>query len=154
MRDAGYEARPAEQAAEAGPVSAWAGFAPVAVGLALSFPLVLPMVTGWLGLPFMLPAWLQFLLATPVQFVLGARFYAAGWRAVRAGAGNMDVLVAVGTSAGWGLSVWLWLTGSAGDMPHLYFEASAVVITLVLLGKWLEARAKRCLLYTSDAADE
>ena len=143
VRDAGYEARPAEQAAEAGPVSAWAGFAPVAVGLALSFPLVLPMVTGWLGLPFMLPAWLQFLLATPVQFVLGARFYAAGWRAVRAGAGNMDVLVAVGTSAGWGLSVWLWLTGSAGDMPHLYFEASAVVITLVLLGKWLEARAKR-----------
>ena len=55
----------------------------------------------------------------------------------------MDLLVALGTSAGYGLSVQQWLTAPAGSMPHLYFEASAVVITLVLLGKWLEARAKR-----------
>jgi len=55
----------------------------------------------------------------------------------------MDLLVAIGTSAGWALSVWLWLSAAPGETPHLYFEASAVVITLVLLGKWLEARAKR-----------
>jgi P-type Cu+ transporter len=88
----------------------------------------------------MLPAWLQFMLATPVQFILGARFYKAGWHALKALSGNMDLLVAIGTSAGWGLSVWLWLSS---DSSHLYFEASAVVVTLVLLGKWLEARAKR-----------
>jgi Cu+-exporting ATPase len=90
----------------------------------------------------------QFVLATPVQFVLGARFYKAGWHALLAGSGNMDLLVALGTTAGWALSVWLWLTAPAGAMVHLYFEGSAVVITLVLLGKWLEARAKR---QTTDA---
>ena len=87
--------------------------------------------------------WLQFALATPVQFILGARFYRAGWRAVRAGTGNMDLLVALGTSAGYGLSLYLLLAARPGTVPHLYFEASAVVITLVLLGKWLEARARR-----------
>jgi Cu+-exporting ATPase len=81
-------------------------------------------------------------LATPVQFIFGARFYVAAWKAVRAGAGNMDLLVALGTSAGYGLSVYEWAT-AAGRMPHLYFEASAVVIALVLLGKYLESRAKR-----------
>jgi Cu+-exporting ATPase len=91
----------------------------------------------------MLPAWLQFALATPVQFVLGARFYKAGWHALKALTGNMDLLVAIGTTAGWLLSVWLWMTAHAGHAPHLYFEGSAVVITLVLLGKWLEARAKQ-----------
>jgi Cu+-exporting ATPase len=90
----------------------------------------------------MLPAWVQFVLATPVQFILGARFYKAGWAAAKALSGNMDLLVAIGTSAGWGLSMWLWLTAMPGHAPHLYFEASAVVVTLVLLGKWLEARAK------------
>jgi Cu+-exporting ATPase len=75
-----------------------------------------------------------------VQFVLGARFYRAGWHALKSGAGNMDLLVAVGTTAGWGLSMWMWL---ARDSAHLYFEASAVVVALVLLGKWLEVRAKR-----------
>jgi Cu+-exporting ATPase len=84
------------------------------------------------------------LLATPVQFWLGARFYRAGWKALRAGAGNMDLLVAIGTSAAYALSVYQLLAPAAGHgMPHLYFESSAVVITLVLLGKWLEARAKR-----------
>jgi Cu+-exporting ATPase len=95
------------------------------------------------GLHWMLPAWIQFALATPVQFVLGARFYTAGWHAAKALTGNMDLLVAIGTTAGWALSVWLWLTAAQGAMPHLYFEGSAVVVTLVLLGKWLEARAKR-----------
>ncbi|PLY41913.1 copper-translocating P-type ATPase [Janthinobacterium sp. ROICE36] len=114
----------------------------VAFSAVLAFPLMLPMLLEWAGIHLMLPGWLQFALATPVQFYFGARFYKAGWKAARAGSGNMDLLVALGTSAAYGLSVYQWLT--AGEMsPHLYFEASAVVITLVLLGKWLESRAKR-----------
>ena len=116
---------------------------PVALAIALSLPLALPMVGMLWGAHWMLPGGLQWLLATPVQFWLGARFYSAGARALRAGSGNMDLLVALGTSAAYGLSVYLWLTAEDGAMPHLYFEASAVVITLVLLGKWLETRAKR-----------
>ncbi|QNP58409.1 heavy metal translocating P-type ATPase [Paenacidovorax monticola] len=143
VRNAGYEPRVAQARAEEEDLSPWAGFAPVAIGLLLSAPLVLPMVGDLFGQHWMLPAWVQFVLATPVQFVLGARFYKAGWHAARALSGNMDLLVAIGTSAGWGLSVWLWLTTHPGHTPHLYFEASAVVVTLVLLGKWLEARAKR-----------
>ena len=139
VRDAGYEPRTVT-AADAEDLSPWAGFAPVAAGLLLSLPLLAPMLGQPFGWHWMVPAWLQFLLATPVQFILGARFYKAGWHALKALSGNMDLLVAIGTTAGWGLSVWLWL--SAGT-DHLYFEASAVVITLVLLGKWLEARAKR-----------
>ena len=144
VRNAGYGVREPQAEAAAPAPSAWAGFAPVAWGLALSLPLVAPMVAALAGSSHaMLPAWLQFLLATPVQFVLGAHFYRAGWQALKAGTGNMDLLVAVGTSAGWGLSVWLWLSAPPGHAPHLYFEASAVVITLVMLGKWLELRAKR-----------
>jgi Cu+-exporting ATPase len=112
------------------------------MALVLALPLVLPMLLQPFGVHWMLPAWAQFLLATPVQFFFGARFYVAAWKAVRAGAGNMDLLVALGTSAGYGLSLYEWAT-AAGRMPHLYFEASAVVIALVLLGKYLESRAKR-----------
>ena len=143
VRNAGYEPLAKDQADAAEDLSPWAGFLPVGVGLALSAPLVLPMLGDLFGQDWMLPAWLQFALATPVQFILGARFYKAGWHALKALTGNMDLLVALGTSAGWGLSVWLWATAHAGHAPHLYFEASAVVVTLVLLGKWLEARAKR-----------
>ncbi len=144
VRDAGYEPlTSAQQDAAQDAVTPWAGFGPVAAGLLLSAPLILPMLAELAGWHWMLPAWAQFLLATPVQFVLGARFYKAGWHAVRALAGNMDLLVAIGTTAGWLLSVWLWLSAPPGAMVHLYFEGSAVVITLVLLGKWLEARAKR-----------
>ncbi|MBK1684256.1 heavy metal translocating P-type ATPase [Rhodoferax fermentans] len=143
IRDAGYEPVAANAAVDAPSDSAWAGFGPVALGLVLSVPLMLPMLGDLLGQHWMLPAWLQFALATPVQFVLGARFYKAGWHALLARSGNMDLLVSLGTTAGWALSVWLWLQSPADEMPHLYFEASAVVITLVLLGKWLEARAKR-----------
>ncbi|OFA08088.1 heavy metal translocating P-type ATPase [Duganella phyllosphaerae] len=114
----------------------------VLLSAALSLPLLLPMLLEWAGLHWTLPGMVQWALATPVQFWLGWRFYRAGWKAVRAGAGNMDLLVALGTSAAYGLSVYLLLAGHGG-MTHLYFEASAVVITLVLLGKWLEARAKR-----------
>ncbi|HEX4944041.1 MAG TPA: copper-translocating P-type ATPase, partial [Usitatibacteraceae bacterium] len=103
-------------------------------------PLVVPMVAALFGAHWMLPVWLQWLLATPVQFVVGARFYRAAWKALVARAGNMDLLVAIGTSAAYGLSVYLAL---AEKGAHLYFEASAVVITLVRTGKWLEERAKR-----------
>jgi Cu+-exporting ATPase len=113
------------------------------LAIALALPLVLPMMLAPLGVHWMLPAWVQFALATPVQFILGARFYIAAWKAVRAGAGNMDLLVALGTSAGYGLSIYQWAHTPPGSMPHLYFEASALVIALVLLGKYLESRAKR-----------
>ncbi|WP_122583910.1 heavy metal translocating P-type ATPase [Pseudomonas viridiflava] len=113
------------------------------LAILLAVPLVVPMLLSPLGVHWMLPAWAQAALATPVQFILGARFYVAAWKAVRSGAGNMDLLVAIGTSAGYGLSLYQWLTAAPGTAPHLYFEASAVVIALVLLGKYLESRAKR-----------
>jgi Cu+-exporting ATPase len=145
VRAAGYEPRAASTAAdEAAALSPWHGFAPVAVGLALSIPLLAPMLGDPFGQDWMLPPWLQLLLATPVQFWLGARFYRAGWHALRARTGNMDLLVALGTTRrlrAVGVAV-VACAGDAGAMAHLYFEASAVVITLVLLGKWLETRAK------------
>ncbi|MBN9404791.1 MAG: copper-translocating P-type ATPase [Burkholderiales bacterium] len=142
VRDAGYEPRAANAAIDTASASPWAGFAPVGLGLALSAPLVLPMLLLPFGIAWMPPAWLQFVLATPVQFWLGARFYKAGWHALKAGTGNMDLLVALGTTAAWALSVWLWLFSGHGEHAHLYFESAAVVVTLVLLGKWLESRAK------------
>ena len=110
----------------------------------LSLPLAVPMLGMLFDEHWALPGWWQFALATPVQFWLGWRFYKAAWKAVRAGAGNMDLLVALGTTAGYGLSVWhLLFTKPHHGEPPLYFEASAVIITLILMGKWLEARAKR-----------
>ncbi|WP_137918216.1 heavy metal translocating P-type ATPase [Hydrogenophaga sp. 2FB] len=146
VRDAGYEPRTLEAMDEADSERVMGvprDLLPVLIGVVLSAPLVLPMVGDLFGRHWMLPAWIQFLLATPVQFVLGARFYRAGWHALKARTGNMELLVAIGTTAGWALSTWLWWRADAGEVPHLYYEASAVVITLVLLGKWLEARAKR-----------
>ncbi|MES2898517.1 MAG: heavy metal translocating P-type ATPase [Pseudomonadota bacterium] len=143
VEHAGYAARPhAAHAAEtpAAPAAGLSDAAQIAISAALTLPLLAPMLAELAGLHLMLPAWLQFLLATPVQFWLGARFYRGGWAALRARAGNMDLLVALGTSAAYGLSLFLWL-GQGGS--HLYFEAAAVVITLVRLGKWLEVRAKR-----------
>jgi len=121
---------------------------PVLVGALLTLPLVLPMLLQLFGIDWTLDGWVQLALATPVQFWLGARFYRAGWKAARAGSGNMDLLVALGTSAAYGLSVYLLWQYAGHGIPHLYFEASAAVITLVLLGKWLETRAKR---QTADA---
>ncbi|QQK05720.1 heavy metal translocating P-type ATPase [Burkholderia anthina] len=108
----------------------------------LSAPLVVPMLVAPLGIDAMLPGWLQLVLASIVQFGFGARFYRAAWHAVKARAGNMDLLVVLGTSAAFGLSLWMLLRDPA-DPGHLYFEASAVIVTLVRFGKWLEARAKR-----------
>ncbi|WP_315697027.1 heavy metal translocating P-type ATPase [Paraburkholderia fungorum] len=140
---AGYRAAVVQDAREEAEPAAWIEAWPVIVAAALSLPLVIPTVAGLLGIEVVLPVWLQWLLATPVQFWLGARFYRAGWKALKAGAANMDVLVAVGTSAAYGLSTWLWLTRTGDTAPDLYFDAAAVVITLILLGKWLESRAKR-----------
>jgi len=104
----------------------------------------LAMVANWLGWQGQLSGWLQWVLATPVQFWLGWRFYKAGWSALKAGTGNMDLLVALGTSAAYGLSVTLLFSQQyLGMNHHLYFESSTIVITLILLGKWLESRAKR-----------
>lgn len=143
---AGYVARrlQGEAGAEAASVASRraAEWWPVAVAAALSVPLVLPMIGLLFGQHWMLPGWIQLALATPVQFWLGARFYRAGWKAVKAGSGNMDLLVALGTSAGYGLSL-VQLLRYGNQSMQLYFEASAVVITLVLLGKWMETRAKR-----------
>jgi Cu+-exporting ATPase len=144
VEKAGYHATPAEPGEEARPAArAGEPWWPVALAAALSLPLTLPMIGMLFGAEWALDGWLQLALATPVQFWLGARFYRAGWKAVRAGAGNMDLLVALGTSAGYGLSVYLLFKHAEHGTPHLYFEASAVIVTLVLLGKWLESRAKR-----------
>jgi Cu+-exporting ATPase len=149
VRRVGYEAEPVEAPGTAAPAPrprhdpGWK----VALAVALSAPLMLPMAGALFGAHWMLPGLWQWLLATPVQFWLGARFYRAGWAALRAGTGNMDLLVALGTTAAYGLSVVLWARGEA----HLYFESAAVVITLVLFGKWLESRAKRRTLAALDA---
>jgi len=142
VRKAGYEARlaPEPRAAAPGRDTSWW---PVALSAALTLPLFAPMLLQPFAPGWALPGWVQFALATPVQFWLGARFYRAGWKALAAGSGNMDLLVALGTSAAWGLSVYLLVRHWGEPLPHLYFEAGAAVITLVLLGKWLEARAKR-----------
>ncbi|MCC2955265.1 heavy metal translocating P-type ATPase [Massilia sp. IC2-477] len=159
VHEAGYEASAAAPDAPAGKAAPAAGslpaWWPVAAAALLSLPLVAPMLAQPFGIDWMLPGWLQLALATPVQFWLGARFYRAGWKAARAGSGNMDLLVALGTSAAYGLSLWLLLAhpGGSHGAPHLYFESAAVVITLVLLGKWLESRAKRQALAAIGALE-
>nr|WP_145408044.1 heavy metal translocating P-type ATPase [Paenibacillus xylanexedens] len=135
------------------------------ISAALSIPLLWAMVghfsfTSWIWVPdlFMNP-WFQLLLATPVQFVIGWQFYVGAYKALRSGSANMDVLVALGTSAAFFYS--LYLTLSSGYLPattmdhgametstavmpmvELYYETSAILITLILLGKWFEAVAK------------
>ncbi len=122
---------------------------------ALSLPLVAQMIThfqaltGLSGPMLHLSPWLELALATPVQFIIGARFYTGAWKALKNRSGNMDVLVVMGTTAAYGYSLYLILdaylrTGTVETATgHLYFEASAVIITLVLLGKYMEAKAKR-----------
>jgi Cu+-exporting ATPase len=117
------------------------------ISLALTLPLVLPMIPMFVIGDFsasahrdIVPRWLQLALATPVQFWIGRRFYVGAWHSLRGGGANMDVLIALGTTMAWLLSASVTLLGLAQE--HVYFEASAAVITLVLLGKLLEARAK------------
>ncbi len=131
------------------PQSFWAadGLGRVILSFALSAPLFLPMLLMPFGIHWSLPPLWQLALATPVQFILGWRFYRAGFKSLMAGVGNMDLLVALGTSSAYGLSLYLMQT-STHAQHELYFEGAAVIICMVLLGKWLEARAKR---QTSEA---
>ena len=123
------------------------GLGRVLLSFALSAPLFLPMLLMPFGIHWALsPKW-QVILATPVQFILGWRFYKAGFKSLMAGTGNMDLLVALGTSAAYGLSIYQMMA-SPHASHELYFEGSAVIICMVLLGKWLEARAKQ---QTSEA---
>lgn len=110
--------------------------------IVLTMPFIIQMLAMATGVSWSIPGWVQLGLAAPIQFIAGARFYQGAWSAIRNGAGNMDTLVALGTSAAFGLSVGMLFTPTFGD-GHLYFEASASVITLVLMGKWLETRAKK-----------
>ncbi len=112
----------------------------------LAFVIVSPFILGMAGMLFgidlMPPPAAQFSLATLVQFGLGWRFYTSAWKALRNGVATMDLLVALGTSAAYGISLYLWLRPSMSmSMDHLYFESSSIVIAFVLLGKWLEERA-------------
>ena len=105
----------------------------------LTIPLAIPMIPMLFGLDWSLPGWIQFLFATPVQFYIGARFYTGAYKSLRSGSANMDVLVALGTSMAYFFSLAVLLFPIQG---HMYFEGGAMVITLVLLGKVLEYRAK------------
>lgn len=106
----------------------------------LTLPLVLQMFANFVGVSGELPVWLQALLATVVQFVCGARFYTASYHSLKAGSANMDLLIALGTTAAYGFS----LAVIYFKLPyHLYFESSTVIITLILLGRWLESRTKK-----------
>ncbi len=150
----GYQARPRasslaerrreEQEREAGRADAERRqLVLLAASAALTAPLVLPMIAAPFGLHLHLNPWIELALATPVQFIIGARFYQGAWKALRAYSGNMDVLVALGTSAAYAFSAYMVLVRGGELAGHLYFEGAAAVITFVMFGKWLEARAKR-----------
>lgn len=153
VRAAGYAAVAPEAGAQEGATpSAEAGRARelwmLALAALLSLPFLLQMLLMLLGSGEILSGWLQLALALPVQFWIGRRFYSGAWKALRAGAANMDVLVALGTSAAFFYSLAVLLSAEgiislALAEGHLYFEAAVIVITLILAGKVLEARAKR-----------
>jgi Cu+-exporting ATPase len=117
----------------------------------LSFPLLWAMVahfsfTSWIYLPdLLMNPWVQLILATPVQFVIGRQFYVGAYKALRNKSANMDVMVALGTSAAYFYSLYLtlqWYAGGASHSPEMYYETSAILITLIILGKMFEALAK------------
>ena len=143
----GYGAKPVDESPGAGELSRaerdaahQASGRSLLIAALLTAPLVLQMVGMFAGRhEWMLPAWIQLVLATAVQFGFGRPFYRGAWNALRGGGANMDVLVALGTSIAWGYSAAVTLFAPG---EHLYFESSAAIITLVLLGKWLEAGAR------------
>lgn len=122
------------------------------ISAVLSLPLLWTMVahfsfTAWIYVPdLFMNAWVQFVLATFVQFAIGGQFYTGAYKSLRSGSANMDVLIALGTSAAYFYSLYLTLewhfAGGARPGPDLYYETSAILITLVIMGKWLEALAK------------
>jgi Cu+-exporting ATPase len=115
----------------------------LAISAALTAPFVGQMLAQATGFAVTLPPWFELALAAPVQFAIGRRFYMGAWKSLRGGSANMDVLVALGTSAAFFYSLVLLVRYGAGAEGHLYFAGAAVIITLVLLGKILETRAKR-----------
>ncbi|WP_240794533.1 heavy metal translocating P-type ATPase [Azoarcus sp. DD4] len=124
----------------------------IAAVLTLPLAAQMPAMFGLGGMDAMhdiIPRWVQLLLATPVQFWIGARFYRGAWSALRGGSANMDVLVALGTSMAYFYSLFVTLF-DRHDL-HVYFEASAMIITLILLGKLMEARAKARTTAALDA---
>ncbi len=123
------------------PIGFWSssGLSRVVIGFMISIPLMAPMVLMAFGIHFEIQPMLQFALAMPVQFWLGWRFYVGAYKALLSGTGNMDLLVCLGTSSAFGLSLYLLYIGQTSS---LYFESSSVVISMVLLGKWLEVNAK------------
>jgi Cu+-exporting ATPase len=144
---AGYRLAETKVGPEAGQDAAAAKLARERRDLLLAGLLALPFLAGMLGMPFgrdwMPNGWVQLALALPVQFWFGARFYRAAWGALRAGTGNMDLLVAIGTTSAFLLSLYLLVQHGGGHAHALYFEAAVVVILFVMLGKHLEARARR-----------
>ena len=140
VRSAGYDAKPApvkSTALQPAPMDGWRFN--VITGLIGTLPL---MAGEWL---FRLGAhtwfhWLAFALVLPMQMLCGARFYRGAWQQLKSGRSNMDTLVALGSTAAFGFSVWELFSGAAG---HLYFMEAAAIITLISLGHWLEARAGR-----------
>ncbi|WP_321334291.1 heavy metal translocating P-type ATPase [Breoghania sp.] len=118
-------------------------FAIFLLSLILSAPLVAQMIAMTAGLQFHLTPIVELLLATPVQIIAGMRFYRGAFKALRGGSANMDVLVALGTSAAFFYSLYHVITLGSAATGHLYFEASAVILTLIVFGKLLEARARR-----------
>lgn len=115
----------------------------LAIAAVLTLPLLIQMGFMLVGYPLNIPPLVELALATPVQFYVGRRFYKGAWAALRTGGANMDVLVAMGTSAAYFFSLFMVLRLGDASKGHLYFEAAAVIITLILLGKILETRAKR-----------
>ena len=137
---AGYHAvKISEPEIHAKDINKQASLWPIIISVILAIPFVLPMLLEPFGIHWMMPAWLQLVIASVVQFGLGAKFYRSGFNAAKALSGNMDLLVAIGTSAAYGLSLYQLIIGND---DHLYFESSVVIITLILIGKWLESRAK------------
>ncbi|WP_042353954.1 heavy metal translocating P-type ATPase [Bacillus rubiinfantis] len=117
------------------------------ISAVLSAPLLVTMLVHLFGMQLpdlLMNPWFQFALATPVQFIIGWQFFVGAYKNLRNGGANMDVLVALGTSAAYFYSLYeaIKTIGHSEYMPHLYFETSAVLITLILFGKYLEARAK------------
>ncbi|RIL71451.1 Cu(2+)-exporting ATPase [Staphylococcus devriesei] len=117
------------------------------ISAVLALPLLMTMFVHLFNMQLpdlLMNPWFQLVLATPIQFIIGWQFYVGAYKNIRNGGANMDVLVVLGTSAAYFFSIYemiKWLIGTT-SMPHLYFETSAVLITLILFGKYLEARAK------------
>ncbi|GAQ18564.1 copper-exporting P-type ATPase A [Oceanobacillus picturae] len=149
IRNVGYDAKPKAEAAEKRTHKEKAlqrQKAKLIISAVLSSPLLITMLVHLFNMEIpalLMNPWFQFALATPVQFIIGWQFYVGAYKNLKNGGANMDVLVALGTSAAYFYSLYEAIKTIGNDyMPHLYFETSAILITLILFGKYLEAKAK------------